>query len=307
MPKIQRTLVTHTFKGSRFEDHGIDVDVLPDLVAYKTLLAETAKELWRRRHPGRQRLPKNFEDSLLLKFFEVRPGSAAIPLRREIEWEGPPPLPEALVDELDEAVPLIAETMAAAEEDRLLPQALPKSVLPLFAEYGKTLRSGEFIEVLPVAWQRPARYTPAARERLSAWMDQPYDDLVDLAGTVTMARVSKPRMSLLLNDGNEVEAVFAPEHEDVVTTALKQHATAKLRVQGRGQFSGLGKLLRLTEVSQILLLPEGETPYDYSAKPIWEAIDEIIATIPPEEFEKVPRDGAEQHDHYIYGTPKRPI
>jgi Arc/MetJ-type ribon-helix-helix transcriptional regulator len=41
-------------------------------------------------------------------------------------------------------------------------------------------------------------------------------------------------------------------------------------------------------------------------RPIWEEIEEITAGIPDEEFRKLPVDGAEQHDHYIYGTPKRP-
>jgi Arc/MetJ-type ribon-helix-helix transcriptional regulator len=40
-------------------------------------------------------------------------------------------------------------------------------------------------------------------------------------------------------------------------------------------------------------------------KPIWKEIEEIIASVPEEEFLKLPVDGAEQHDHYIYGTPKR--
>ncbi len=41
-------------------------------------------------------------------------------------------------------------------------------------------------------------------------------------------------------------------------------------------------------------------------KPIWEEFAEIAASIPDEEWAKLPADGAEQHDHYIYGTPKRP-
>ena len=43
-----------------------------------------------------------------------------------------------------------------------------------------------------------------------------------------------------------------------------------------------------------------------SRKPIWERILERSAAIPDEEWDKVPVDGAEQHDHYIYGSPKRP-
>jgi Arc/MetJ-type ribon-helix-helix transcriptional regulator len=41
-------------------------------------------------------------------------------------------------------------------------------------------------------------------------------------------------------------------------------------------------------------------------KPIWEDILEMTADVPDEEWDKLPTDLAEQHDHYIYGTPKRP-
>jgi Arc/MetJ-type ribon-helix-helix transcriptional regulator len=41
-------------------------------------------------------------------------------------------------------------------------------------------------------------------------------------------------------------------------------------------------------------------------KPIWEVAEDIRKSIPIEEWEKLPADGAEQLDHYLYGTPKRP-
>ncbi len=41
--------------------------------------------------------------------------------------------------------------------------------------------------------------------------------------------------------------------------------------------------------------------------PIWEDILELTADVPEEEWDKLPADLAEQHDHYIYGTPKRPV
>jgi hypothetical protein len=40
-------------------------------------------------------------------------------------------------------------------------------------------------------------------------------------------------------------------------------------------------------------------------KHIWEIADELFDDIPEEELERLPTDGAAQHDHYIYGTPKR--
>lgn len=41
-------------------------------------------------------------------------------------------------------------------------------------------------------------------------------------------------------------------------------------------------------------------------KPIWEIAQEITSDMTPEEIAQLPTDGAEQHDHYIYGIPKRP-
>jgi hypothetical protein len=41
-------------------------------------------------------------------------------------------------------------------------------------------------------------------------------------------------------------------------------------------------------------------------KPIWEVVAELRKSAPPEEFLKLPKDGAEQLDHYLYGSPKRP-
>ena len=50
------------------------------------------------------------------------------------------------------------------------------------------------------------------------------------------------------------------------------------------------------------LQPAGEDlPYDESAKPLSEVVGEIIASIPPEEFDKLPTDGSVNHDHYLYG------
>jgi Arc/MetJ-type ribon-helix-helix transcriptional regulator len=48
--------------------------------------------------------------------------------------------------------------------------------------------------------------------------------------------------------------------------------------------------------------PRVATPSD---QPIWERILERTAEIPDEVWDKIPTDLAEQHDHYIYGTPKR--
>lgn len=41
-------------------------------------------------------------------------------------------------------------------------------------------------------------------------------------------------------------------------------------------------------------------------RPIGEIIDELMSDVPAEVLDRLPVDGAVQHDHYIYGSPKRP-
>jgi Arc/MetJ-type ribon-helix-helix transcriptional regulator len=58
-------------------------------------------------------------------------------------------------------------------------------------------------------------------------------------------------------------------------------------------------------------LPErpaaSEVTTDPDHKPIWEVIEEENRSIPPEVWDALPADLSEQHDHYIYSTPKRPV
>ena len=51
---------------------------------------------------------------------------------------------------------------------------------------------------------------------------------------------------------------------------------------------------------------DGRIVLEPPRRPIWERIADLAADVPPEELDKLPTDGASQHDHYIYGTPKRP-
>jgi len=40
-------------------------------------------------------------------------------------------------------------------------------------------------------------------------------------------------------------------------------------------------------------------------RPIWDLIAERMRTVPAEVFERLPQDGASEHDHYLYGSTKR--
>lgn len=303
--KIKRPLVTHTFKGRRFEDHGVDLDVLPDLYAFKELLVATAKELWRRNHPERKNLPKNFEDSLCLKFYEVKSGSAAVPIFREVESDSQETLWESNhLDELDEAVALVTDAAQAADTDKPLPDQLPKNVIPLFEKYGKTLLEDEYFEVQPQGSQKRAAYTRKSRERLLQFCAENYSDTVDFTGEVSAVDLGGSFV-LRLDDGTKVPAKFSPEQEAVVTEALRDHCSRRLRVRGTAEYQADGKVKSIVSVSDLTVQPVGELPFDPNAKPIWEVIEEIGANVPAAEWDNVPTDGAQNLDHYLYGHEKK--
>jgi hypothetical protein len=62
----------------------------------------------------------------------------------------------------------------------------------------------------------------------------------------------------------------------------------------------------LQEVLDFLLFARSRH-YSQPRKPIWEVARDLMADVPEEIIDTLPTDGAEQHDHYIYGTPKREL
>jgi len=275
------------------------------LYAFKELLVTAAKELWRRHHQDRQRLPRHFEDSLCLKFYALQESSVAIPIFREVEASTQQELFEFnQPDELDEAVKLVTEAISAVGSDQPLPDALPKNVLPLFDNYGRTLREDESFELQPHASSNRASYTPRSRERLLQFCAEGYTDRIDLVGEVRAADLAG-KFELRLDDGTRVPARFSPEQEALVTEALRDHASRRLRVKGTAEFHPDGKLKGIVAVPNLMIQLAGENPFDPNARPIWEVFAEIGASVPPEEWAKLPTDLAKNYKHYLYGTAKR--
>ena len=66
------------------------------------------------------------------------------------------------------------------------------------------------------------------------------------------------------------------------------------------------KLSGITQVNSKLPQPDSTQTKEIPerGKSIWQIAEDFVKDIPEEELSKLPSDGAEQHDHYIYGTPK---
>jgi hypothetical protein len=90
-----------------------------------------------------------------------------------------------------------------------------------------------------------------------------------------------------------------------ITLPLQPQEEARLLAAAEAKGISTDDLLR-EALDRILAdspaLPE---PPKAEARPIWEVMLDNIEGIPPEEFAKLPKDGASEHDHYLYGHPKR--
>ena len=66
-----------------------------------------------------------------------------------------------------------------------------------------------------------------------------------------------------------------------------------------------GKQQEVLALVEALLDKEQVAQSESTRRPISEIFEELSSQISPEEWAELPRDGAEQHDHYLYGSPKR--
>ena len=294
-------LATLRFDGKRFEGHALDVECTQELIAYRNLVVECAKELWRRKNPGRVRLPNGFEEGFRLQFDRLDPGSASVPLQRvrvadqnEFDWGN--------LDEFDEAAELIDAAITAANDDQLLPEALPANVIPLFLDLGKSLREDEVMFTKARHGTVEAAYTAKARQRLTDWVGPSYEDMVDVVGEVRMANVGPGTFALQL-DATEtpLSGRFSPEQESEVLDALRNHRSVRLRVEGVAEFATNDRQIKkFTRVDKVTPAPIASVIFDESATPIWEQLAAIGESAPKGTWDVVPNDLSMRIDDIVY-------
>lgn len=299
-----KEVVRLAFRGQRFEGHALDLNALGELSQFQRIIAETAKALWRAAHPGRERLPKHFDDRTRLCLRRIEEGSAVAPLEVFLEEPAQAQLFEPEPAEVKQAITAAEEVFRAAQRDGPLPDRFPKSLLPEYERWGQALRADETIEVVTDG-REPVRVTPSSRARLAAFLEASHEDQVDITGEVLEADVRQRRFQIWLDEKTGVKVTFSPEQEDLVTTALHDHRTIRLHVKGRGESSPQGNLLRVTQVEELRLHPLEESPYDPTARSIQDVLGELAAEIPTEDWNRLPADLTDNLDQYLYGTPKQ--
>lgn len=142
----QPTIFSLHYKGSRFRNARLPVEVLSDLPAFRDLLVSYAKDEWRRRHAERARVPKGFDKSLAFDLITIENGSA-IP---KLEWNRDSAqvnLP-GFAEEIEEIVEsAYGDVFALIEGQSGRVSALSSEKVRALNRFGAGLRDNEKIEL----------------------------------------------------------------------------------------------------------------------------------------------------------------
>ena len=235
--------------GDRFSRHTLPLDVLKDFAALQEMLVEVAKWEFRRAHPERKRVPRNFDQGLELHLSNIGEGSALATV--VFFFSGM--FPEENMRHLEQARDDIVESIAAVDVGGTPP--LPPYLLGYFDSLGRSLREGE-----SMSFQRSdggeARLTPQTRLKLvraaqaTSWTEE-----VRLHGRIPEVDQQRHTFTMQLRDGSRLNAPLPEPLRSTVIEAFNQYlGGAHVLLKAVGRKEGAGQLKALESVEHISLL-----------------------------------------------------
>ena len=252
MPPTDPPFQSLAYDGERFVRHSLPVDVLPDLLAYRDLLVEVAKELFRTEHQ-RKRVPKGFDEHLRLDLVDIGQGSAIAQLDNlaETSVEGDA---TGFGAYYDRARDVISECIAAAAGNRPLPAQFPERLLSYFNAFGRTLQPDEVIRMGGGEGRASVTYSGAVRTQLVLRSTQRVERPVDLVGLVTDLFGNEYLFTLTVPGMTPVRAPFHEAMQSVLLEAF-DHRTQQwqVRVTGVGIYDRNDQLLKIASTTHVEL------------------------------------------------------
>lgn len=123
-----------------------------------------------------------------------------------------------------------------------------------------------------------------------------------LTGQVVATDILAGEFRLRLPSGRTLPARYRPDQEAAILDALRGHRDLQLQLEGSGEFLGdEAEPQRIIGLERLEVRPttNGGQANGKGKKAVWELVDDVFGDIPPEELEKLPPDGALNHDKYI--------
>lgn len=248
-----------TLKGQRFNDHTLPLQLARDFIAYEDLIVELAKHIYKKEHPGRERILRGFTERFSLQLKSIGEGSTVIALERRSE-------PDILLntDYFTMARDQINDLIQGITASQDILKGFPANLLGYFDKFGQSIREDEELE-LSIPNRQSATYTREIRRILVGRSSKPeISDWITLRGSITEVDARKNTFTISPITGKLLPTEIPGGFWDIVSQALNNYRAeqGKVAVQCLVVYDSTGMINRIDEIKHIELLD----PLDIQAR-----------------------------------------
>ena len=241
------------FKGGRFEEHAIPLEVLKDLSSLKDILDDIARENFKTTK-NRQHLPINFDKNISIALGGIDKDSAILSLLF-VAYNS---LSAPEFENYTYARDRIIECVRQASEDLPI-TAISKESLVLFDKFGRTLRENEYIELSSGNENNKAViYSQKTRESILKKYDTPelLTKDISLKGKFYSVDTDKNTYGFKTIYGENIVSAIKDDFKYEIVDYIKQSLRdVFFFIEGVGVYEN-NKLKTISEISQINQLDE---------------------------------------------------
>lgn len=231
-----------TFRGGRFDQHTVPVDVLAELATLQQAILALATKEFKRRNPTRRRRPAGFTRSARLYLSATEHNCLTAVVTRDAA---------PLLPNID---PVLVDVFAVARQqlfDVIERGPRPdddQAMLKVVKRLGERLDAEESIELRVTTSDPPARVDLGSRERVARALQEPVEQVTELEGEVDRIDDSREQFALKLRNGRVVTVALDRAARGEVAEAFSQRPAVRLRVRGRVQWSEPPRVLDSAEI-----------------------------------------------------------
>ena len=262
---VKKDILRPRLRGGRFENGAIPLEFLVDLAQLQKMVMEVARWHYLQDHPRRQRVPHGFASAVEIELSALERGSSipiiSISAAQETRM-GELPYEQYFIDAAESIIKSIRAAIqgfSSSSNDYILPILIKN-----FVNFGRNLRSDEFVELQSASSELSVRFDQRIRMRILEFADSrvAYTKEVAIRGEVT--ELDKDRMTFEMQQiyGRKVSGHVHDQYYAAFLKAFNgSKDDARVLVEGIGKHNRQGSLLSLESVERVTVLD----PLDFHA------------------------------------------
>ncbi|MCX3264220.1 hypothetical protein [Pedobacter agri] len=268
MKNNQKKFLTPTLEGDRFKTKSVPVEFLQELSVIQDLIFELAKDIYKKEHPTRSRLPNHFLDGISLRLLDIKKGSSIMELDLDTSEIEALDLSNDTYSYLEKAKNLLIKDLENIDiEDNNSILSKPKYA-NYFIRIGRHLRPNETMFLNRTGRKKYGKLTDDIRAKV---LNRPYVGLTidkfEIYADVTS--IDKKNQTFTISEsGLLVSASLALIDIQLLVKSLADvELVTKVLIKGTGKFDSTGRLQVIDRVDEATLID----PYDVHSR-----IDELM-------------------------------